>query len=86
MSCEDISRLQAGSLFSVNGLNIVITGGGSGLGAYMARALAVNGASKIFIIGRREEALTRTRSSLPEHYSNVVIPIIADVTSKSSLV
>ena len=85
MSTLDVSKLQAANLFSVHGLNIVITGGGSGLGAFMARALAVNGAAKIFIVGRREEALTRTKSSLPEEYSKVIIPIIADVTSKSSL-
>jgi len=85
MSTEDLSKLQAGNLFTVNGLNVVITGGGSGLGAYMARALAINGAAKVFIIGRREDALSRTKSSLPEQYSKVVIPIIADVTSKSSL-
>lgn len=51
----------------------------------MARALAINGASKVFIIGRREDALNRTKSSLPEQYSKAVIPVIADVTSKSSL-
>ncbi|KAK5085388.1 hypothetical protein LTR05_004673 [Lithohypha guttulata] len=85
MSTEDISRLQAANLFGVNGLNVVITGGGSGLGAYMARALAINGASKIFIVGRREEALTRTKSSLPEQYAKSIIPILGDVSSKSSL-
>lgn len=85
MASEDVSKLQAANLFGVNGLNVIITGGGSGLGAYMARALAVNGAAKIFIIGRREEALTRTKSSLPEQYSKVIIPILGDVTSKSSL-
>lgn len=77
--------LLAQNLFSVNGLNIVITGGGSGLGAYMARALAVNGASKVFILGRRREALDRTKSSLPEEYAKVIVPIVADVISKESL-
>lgn len=51
----------------------------------MARALAINGASKIFIIGRREDALNRTKSSLPAQYSQVINPIVGDVTSKSSL-
>lgn len=82
---QNITSIQAGNLFSVNGLNIVITGGGSGLGAYMARTLAVNGASKVFIIGRREEALNRTKSSLPEQFAKVVIPMVGDVSSKSSL-
>ncbi|KAJ9651643.1 hypothetical protein H2198_009086 [Neophaeococcomyces mojaviensis] len=82
---EDVSKLQAGNLFGTNGLNVIITGGGSGLGAYMARSLAVNGASKIFIIGRRKEALEKTKSSLPEQYNKVIIPLVCDVTSKSSL-
>ncbi|KAK5075800.1 hypothetical protein LTR24_009873 [Lithohypha guttulata] len=85
MSTEDLSKLQAGNLFSVSGLNVVITGGGSGLGSFMARALAVNRAAKVFIIGRREEALNRTKSSLPEKYSKNIVTITADVTSKSSL-
>lgn len=84
-STEDISKLQAGNLFGVNGLNAIITGGGSGLGAYMARALAVNGANKIFIVGRRKESLEKTKASLPEQYSKVIIPLVGDVTSKSSL-
>ena len=85
MSENDISRLQAGNLFGVNGLKVVITGGGSGLGAYMARALAVNGASKVFIVGRREDSLNKTKSSLPEQYAQAIIPVVGDVTSKSSL-
>lgn len=78
----DLSQIQAGTLFSVNGLVAVITGGGSGLGAYMARALATNGASKVFIIGRREEALKRTAESVS---TKSIIPVIGDVTDKSSL-
>ena len=48
----------------------------------MARALAVNGASKVFIIGRREDSLKETAASVPG--SNIV-PIVGDVTSKESL-
>lgn len=84
-SQTDIGKLQAGNLFSVDGLNILITGGGSGLGAYMCRALAVNGAANVIIVGRRDEALNRTKASLPEEYSKVVIPVTGDVTSKESL-
>lgn len=81
----DIEALSASKLFSVTGLNVLITGGGSGLGAYMARCLAVNGAAQIVIVGRREEALNRTVSSLPEQYAKVIIPVVGDVSSKSSL-
>lgn len=48
----------------------------------MARALAANGASKVFIIGRREDALRETASSVP---GNTIIPLVGDVTSKESL-
>lgn len=53
-----------------------------GLGRSMARAFAANGASKIFIIGRREEPLKVTASSVPE---GTIIYIVGDVTSKESL-
>jgi NAD(P)-dependent dehydrogenase (short-subunit alcohol dehydrogenase family) len=82
MSAE-IPKIDANSLFNVNGLVAVITGGGSGLGAMMARALAVNGAAKVFIIGRREASLKDVASSLPGITS--IVPLVGDVTSKESL-
>ncbi|KEF55347.1 uncharacterized protein A1O9_08097 [Exophiala aquamarina CBS 119918] len=82
MSQSDLSKIEAGNLFNVNGLVAVITGGGSGLGRMMARALAANGASKVFIIGRREDALKETAASVP---SSSIIPVVGDVTSKDSL-
>ncbi|KAJ9633760.1 hypothetical protein, variant [Exophiala oligosperma] len=78
----DIGKIEAGSLFNVNGLVAVITGGGSGLGRMMARALAANGASKVFIIGRREASLKETADSVP---GGKIIPLVGDVTSKPSL-
>lgn len=78
-----IPKIDAASLFSVNGLVAVITGGGSGLGAMMARALAVNGAAKVFIIGRREASLKEVASSLPG--ITTIVPLVGDVTSKDSL-
>ncbi|KAK5560553.1 hypothetical protein LTR46_000861 [Exophiala xenobiotica] len=77
-----IPKIEAGNLFNVNGLVAVITGGGSGLGRMMARALAANGASKVFIIGRREASLKETADSVP---GGNIIPLVGDVTSKESL-
>jgi NAD(P)-dependent dehydrogenase (short-subunit alcohol dehydrogenase family) len=54
----------------------------TGLGRMMARALAVNGAKKVFIIGRREDALKATADSVP---GGTIIPIVGDVCSKASL-
>jgi NAD(P)-dependent dehydrogenase (short-subunit alcohol dehydrogenase family) len=48
----------------------------------MARALALNGAHKVYIIGRREAALESAAKSVT---TNNIIPIVGDVTSKKSL-
>ncbi|EED17910.1 short chain dehydrogenase/reductase family [Talaromyces stipitatus ATCC 10500] len=78
-----MSHLDASKLFSLNGLVAVVTGGGSGLGRTMALALAQNGASKVFIIGRRADALNETASLSPR--LGVIIPVIGDIGSKESL-
>ncbi|RMZ75649.1 hypothetical protein DV737_g5179, partial [Chaetothyriales sp. CBS 132003] len=75
-------KIKASKLFSVDGLTAVVTGGGSGLGAYMARSLALNGAAKVYILGRRLASLEKTASSVP---GDVIKVIQADVTSKDSL-
>ncbi|OCT45002.1 short chain dehydrogenase/reductase family [Cladophialophora carrionii] len=82
MSAADTAPIQAANLFNVNGLVAVVTGAGSGLGRMMARALAANGASKVFIIGRRESNLKETADSVP---GGTIIPLVGDVTSKPSL-
>src|SRR4051794_8088882 len=48
----------------------------------MARALAANGASKVFVIGRRESKLKETADSVP---GGTIVPLVGDVTSKQSL-
>ena len=48
----------------------------------MARALALNGASKVFILGRRLPSLETIASTVP---SGTIIPVQADVSSKESL-
>jgi NAD(P)-dependent dehydrogenase (short-subunit alcohol dehydrogenase family) len=53
-----------------------------GIGLMMARALALNGAHKVYIIGRRKEVLEAASKSVS---TNNIIPIVGDVTSKESL-
>lgn len=77
-----MSNIDAGKLFAVSGLVAVVTGGGSGIGLMMARALAMNGASKVFIIGRRKEVL---ESAAKESPHGNIIPVVGDVTSKDRL-
>lgn len=48
----------------------------------MAKALDANNADKIFVLGRREDALRETAA---QTINNSVIPIPCDVTSKESL-
>ncbi|KAL3469744.1 hypothetical protein BJX99DRAFT_64784 [Aspergillus californicus] len=76
------ASIDAADLFNVNGLVAVITGGGSGIGLVMAKALEANGASKVYIIGRRLAALEH--ASKQSKFGNI-IPIQGDVTSKDDL-
>jgi NAD(P)-dependent dehydrogenase (short-subunit alcohol dehydrogenase family) len=48
----------------------------------MARALALNGAHKIYIIGRRKDALEKASQSVS---TNNIVPLVGDVTSKEAL-
>jgi 3-oxoacyl-[acyl-carrier protein] reductase len=55
---------------------IVVTGGGSGIGAAVARRLAANG-SHVTVVGRRAEPLAALRDEIGE----LVTPISADVST-----
>ncbi|KAL4731579.1 hypothetical protein ACLX1H_000552 [Fusarium chlamydosporum] len=75
------SELNAGSLFNVEGLVAVVTGGATGIGLMFVKALLQNGASKVYIAGRRKEKLDEVASSLGDR----VIGVQCDVTSKTDL-
>ncbi|KAK0736722.1 hypothetical protein B0T21DRAFT_411867 [Apiosordaria backusii] len=75
------ANFSAAPLFSVEGMVAVITGGGTGIGLTMAQALAANGASKIYLLGRRKEVLEAAALTNPF----VLIPLQCDVTSETSL-
>ncbi|KAI9800937.1 MAG: hypothetical protein M1833_003074 [Piccolia ochrophora] len=77
-----MASLDAASLFNVKGLVAVITGGGSGIGLMMAKALATNGAAKVYIVGRRKEVLDVAAKDCKE---GTIIPLVGDVTSSTSL-
>lgn len=77
-----MSSLEAANLFNVRDLVAVITGGGSGIGLMMTKALALNGARKVYIIGRRKEVLVDAAKESP--HGNIV-PLVGDVTSKDAL-
>ena len=48
----------------------------------MARALALNGAHRIYIVGRRKDVLEEASRSVS---TNNIFPIVGDVTSKEAL-
>jgi NAD(P)-dependent dehydrogenase (short-subunit alcohol dehydrogenase family) len=48
----------------------------------MARALALNGAHKVYIVGRRKEVLESAAASVD---TKNIIPLVGDVTSKAAL-
>ncbi|KAI1119392.1 hypothetical protein F5Y14DRAFT_1637 [Nemania sp. NC0429] len=76
----------AQNLFNVDGFVAVVTGGGSGIGLMATQALAANGA-KVYITGRRTEALERAaKEHQPANGGGQIIPIgPTDVTKKEDL-
>jgi 3-hydroxybutyrate dehydrogenase len=64
---------------SLAGKRVLITGGGSGTGADLARGFADAGAS-VVIAGRRADALDDVA-----RYSPAITPIVADVTDETSV-
>ncbi|KAG9251280.1 uncharacterized protein F5Z01DRAFT_728794 [Emericellopsis atlantica] len=81
------TALAASSLFNVKGLVAVVTGGGTGIGLLMTKALVANGAT-VYILGRRLEVLEQAARSIQEEVGpnhGVVRPLVCDVTSKPSL-
>ena len=69
-------------MFSVEGMVVVITGGGTGIGLLMTKAFALNGAKKVYIVGRRKEKLEEAAKLSPSN----IVPLVGDVTSKEDLV
>ncbi|OIW26237.1 NAD(P)-binding protein [Coniochaeta ligniaria NRRL 30616] len=74
------TSLEASTLFRVDGIVAAITGGGTGIGLVMAKALMANGAKKVYILGRRQEILDAAARE-----TKGLVPIQCDVTSKASL-
>ncbi|KAI0146340.1 NAD(P)-binding protein [Xylariaceae sp. FL1272] len=73
--------LSAANLFNVKGLVAVVTGGGTGIGLMITKALVANGA-KVYVLGRRLEVLKEAVETIG---SPDVVPITCDVTSVESL-
>lgn len=79
---NDVFKLE--NLFSVKGKVALVTGGGTGIGLMATQALAVNGA-KVYIVGRTAEKLERVRDIFGQNIPGEIVPITADVSSKSDI-
>jgi NAD(P)-dependent dehydrogenase (short-subunit alcohol dehydrogenase family) len=71
---------------TTRGKNIVISGGGSGIGQETVRSFAKSGARSISILGRTPRSLLQTQETISKAYPNTKIyTYIADITEKSTL-
>jgi hypothetical protein len=71
---------------SAKGKTILITGGGTGIGAATAKAFAQAGASCIGILGRREQPLLDTKTEIEAEYPDTkVLAIPTDVAKKDEV-
>lgn len=71
---------------SQKGKTVLVTGGGTGIGAATAHAFALAGASRIALLGRREQPLLDTKASIQKQYPGVdVFTASVDVTKTSQV-
>lgn len=71
---------------SAKGKTVVITGGGSGIGAETARFFAAAGAARILLLGRRPGPLAETKTSIESTYPDTAVTITpTDVTDKAQV-
>ncbi|KAH6671932.1 hypothetical protein B0J14DRAFT_669404 [Halenospora varia] len=72
---------------STKGKNIVITGGGSGIGPVIATNFAKSGATSISLLGRTEKTLLETKSKIESSYPATKVSIyVTDIVNKAALV
>jgi short-subunit dehydrogenase involved in D-alanine esterification of teichoic acids len=71
---------------SSEGKNVVITGGGSGIGSEITRAFAQSGAATIALLGRTENSLLKMEKEIEAEYKTTKVDAyVADITHSMAL-
>ena len=71
---------------SAKGKTVIVTGGGTGIGAETAKYFAKAGASRIALLGRRQEPLIATKAEIERQSPNTKVQIFpTDVTDKAQV-
>ncbi|KAF8743778.1 hypothetical protein AX14_000738 [Amanita brunnescens Koide BX004] len=78
----DHSGFDPRNIFNVEGMVVVITGGGTGIGLMMATVLEHNGAT-VYIVGRRPTVLEKAAKENSKF--GKIIPLTGDITDRDSL-
>lgn len=76
--------LASTTVFDVSSLSAVVSGGGSGIGLMIAETLCANGA-KVYIIGRRKEALDSVVEQYGSKGPGKIIALPGDISSKEDV-
>ncbi|TCD69327.1 hypothetical protein EIP91_008083 [Steccherinum ochraceum] len=72
-----MSNIQVNTLFSMEGRVALISGGGTGIGSYVAQGLVQAGAARVYITGRRPGPLNTVAQTAP----NNIVSIQGDVST-----
>jgi NAD(P)-dependent dehydrogenase (short-subunit alcohol dehydrogenase family) len=81
-----MSIYNSDTLFKLNDQVAVITGGGTGIGASIARGFIENGAKRVYIVGRRLEKLVEKADELNKlEFDGEVVPVQGDVSSRETV-
>jgi NAD(P)-dependent dehydrogenase (short-subunit alcohol dehydrogenase family) len=71
---------------SAKGKTVLVTGGGTGIGAETALYFAQASASRIALLGRREQPLLDTKATIEQRYPGVDVFVAStDITKKSEV-
>ena len=70
---------------SVAGKNVVVTGGGYGIGAAIAKTFAQAGAAHVTITGRKSGPLVETKADIEKSTKAKVTTVVADVTDAPAI-